>query len=531
MLPYSKKVLQHFNKPHNYGKMKSPDGVGKVGNIVCLKNSVILHSEIGMKEIKDFRVGDKVLSHDGLYHIVKRVIKEDCSDGLLEIQSKLGKNLVTEDHLIFALKLPCERKFAYSINKKKIFNQVAWHHAGDLKKGDLLVYPVPNFVEDVNKIKFNFKKSHYDFKSISIPNTIPINKEFLRLVGYYLSEGYITDVVSRMQVGFVFNSNEEFYIKDVARIVKNLFGLEAKFVRLLEKNACQIYFNSVFLVQIFKEYFGKGAQNKKLPDFMLWLPIEKQKSLIEGLWRGDGYINLKRESARAEFVSISVNLINQLKILLLRQGIVPSIYCEQEKTDLKGVKHQKAYRVHIGEIEYLKKISNILGKSFDIPEKRVNIHSWVENQYAFFPVTRVSKVNYAGKVFNLEVEKSRSFLSDSLCFHNCGDLMELSIKVAKNKKGQEIIKDVKFSTYGCLTAIASSSMLTDLVKGRTLEQAIDFDRKEIVQELGGLPPIKIHCSVLAGDALLEAIYDYLSKNKKPIPEKLVKRHQQLQKEK
>jgi len=113
----------------------------------------------------------------------------------------------------------------------------------------------------------------------------------------------------------------------------------------------------------------------------------------------------------------------------------------------------------------------------------------------------------------------------------CGDLMELYIKVAKNKKGQEIIKDIKFSTYGCLAAIASSSMLTDLVKGKTLKEAIDFDRQEIVKGLGSLPPIKIHCSVLAGDALLEAIYNYLSENKKPIPEKLTQRHQQLQKDK
>ncbi|MDD5750885.1 MAG: iron-sulfur cluster assembly scaffold protein, partial [Candidatus Pacebacteria bacterium] len=113
----------------------------------------------------------------------------------------------------------------------------------------------------------------------------------------------------------------------------------------------------------------------------------------------------------------------------------------------------------------------------------------------------------------------------------CGDVMRLYIKVGANAKKQEIIKDIKFETYGCLSAIASSSMLTDLVKGKTLEQALVFDRKEIVDELGGLPPIKLHCSVLAGDALLEAIHNYLSKNKKPIPEGLIKRHQQLQKEK
>jgi len=113
----------------------------------------------------------------------------------------------------------------------------------------------------------------------------------------------------------------------------------------------------------------------------------------------------------------------------------------------------------------------------------------------------------------------------------CGDLMKLYIKVAQNKKGQDVIKDVKFETFGCLAAIASSSMLTDLVKGKTLEEAISFDRKEIVNELGGLPPIKVHCSVLAGDALIEAIHNYLIKNKKPIPETLNKRHEQLDREK
>ncbi|MEK7173147.1 MAG: iron-sulfur cluster assembly scaffold protein [Patescibacteria group bacterium] len=113
----------------------------------------------------------------------------------------------------------------------------------------------------------------------------------------------------------------------------------------------------------------------------------------------------------------------------------------------------------------------------------------------------------------------------------CGDVMNLYIKVGKNKKGEDIIKDIRFETFGCLAAIASSSMLTDLVKGKTLDEAINFDRQEIVQELGGLPPIKIHCSVLAGDALLEAIFDYFNKNKMPISPQLKERHEKLRKEK
>jgi nitrogen fixation protein NifU and related proteins len=95
----------------------------------------------------------------------------------------------------------------------------------------------------------------------------------------------------------------------------------------------------------------------------------------------------------------------------------------------------------------------------------------------------------------------------------CGDVMRIYIKVGQNKKGQDIIKDISFETFGCLAAIASSSMLTDLVKGKTLEEAINFDRKEIVEGLGSLPPIKIHCSVLAGDALAEAIKNFQQNDK------------------
>lgn len=112
----------------------------------------------------------------------------------------------------------------------------------------------------------------------------------------------------------------------------------------------------------------------------------------------------------------------------------------------------------------------------------------------------------------------------------CGDVMWLYIKVAKNKKGKEIIKDVKFETFGCVAAISTSSVITDLAKGKILEQAMEINKDEILKSLGGLPPIKIHCSMLATDALSEAIYDYLSKNKRTISEKLQKKHEKIEKE-
>lgn len=113
----------------------------------------------------------------------------------------------------------------------------------------------------------------------------------------------------------------------------------------------------------------------------------------------------------------------------------------------------------------------------------------------------------------------------------CGDVMWLYIKVGKNKKGEEIIKDIKFETFGCVAAIATSSVITDLVKGRTLKEALSFTKEEIVKKLGGLPPVKMHCSVLATDALYEAIYDYFKKQKRKIPETLKKIHEKIEEEK
>jgi nitrogen fixation NifU-like protein len=112
----------------------------------------------------------------------------------------------------------------------------------------------------------------------------------------------------------------------------------------------------------------------------------------------------------------------------------------------------------------------------------------------------------------------------------CGDVMHLYIKVAKNEK-EEIIKDIKFETYGCVAAISTSSIITDLAKGKTINEALKITKDNIIKSLGGLPAIKYHCSVLAVDALVEAIYDYFLKNKKEILPDIQKKHEKIQREK
>jgi len=114
----------------------------------------------------------------------------------------------------------------------------------------------------------------------------------------------------------------------------------------------------------------------------------------------------------------------------------------------------------------------------------------------------------------------------------CGDIMTLYLKIGENKKGEKIIEDVKFETMGCVVAIANTSLLTTMVKGKKLEEALKIKKEDLLKKLGQpLPPFKIHCSVLAVDALKEAIYDYYLKNKIEIPEDLEKEHQRITKTK
>lgn len=101
----------------------------------------------------------------------------------------------------------------------------------------------------------------------------------------------------------------------------------------------------------------------------------------------------------------------------------------------------------------------------------------------------------------------------------CGDIMELYIKVDDG-----VIVDARFKTFGCGAAIATSSMVTEMVKGKTIDEALQISNQAVAEALDGLPPVKMHCSVLAEEALKLAIEDYMNRHGMPAPVKLRKHH-------
>ncbi|MCX6742254.1 MAG: iron-sulfur cluster assembly scaffold protein [Candidatus Pacearchaeota archaeon] len=109
----------------------------------------------------------------------------------------------------------------------------------------------------------------------------------------------------------------------------------------------------------------------------------------------------------------------------------------------------------------------------------------------------------------------------------CGDIMHVFIKV-KEIKGKDTIYQIKFQTLGCAAAVATSDVVIDLAKGKTIQDALKITNQDVVRELGGLPAIKVHCSLLAEQALSEAIYDYMIKKGKKVPKELEEKHKRNQ---
>jgi len=263
---YSEKMMEHFRHPKNMGEIENPDGVGTVGNPICVLPETDIITNDGRKDIARITTKDIVLSHDGGYHRVIRTYKRKYRGMVVTLKNKLGKISLTPEHHVLAA------KSFFIKNKDEMVD--LWYHANELKKGDILLYTEQN------------------------------NK-------YYL------------------------------------------------------------------------------------------------------------------------------------------------------------------------------------------------------PITEVKTWNYSGYVHNLGIEDTHSYVSESAILHNCGDLMTIYIKVKDNR-----LEDVKFKTFGCAAAIATSSMITEMAKGKTIDEALKITRDSVADALDGLPPIKMHCSNLAADGLHAAIKDYLSKKGK-----------------
>jgi 2-oxoglutarate/2-oxoacid ferredoxin oxidoreductase subunit beta len=400
----------------------------------CVLPDTTIHCNPSVKQIQQIAVGERVLGRDGKFHKVTEIISHIHRGRMFKFATKcFGETFATAEHPILVVKRSDRRKKLHNTSYDCV-----WKRADEIEEKDYLVYPIQKEEADLESITVDYNLSKKDTVSKKLPTEIQLDSDFLRLMGYYIAEGFVHD----REVCFTFNSNEAEYLEDVKAIMAKTFGLTSK--SLTKRNSTTLIFYSAPLGRLFEEWFGKGASKKKVPHFAMLLPASKQIELIKGMWRGDGCVI--GSQLRANFKTISKTLSEQMKTLLLRQGIVPIISVGKAY----GI-HKTSYSIQVVNDRDFVVLCKMLGNAQELAaHKGKPPSSIVQPDYILVPIRKIESFDYDGPVYNLEVEDVNSYVSENAILHNCGDFGILNaIQMALADMQLPIHKATIFSGIGC----------------------------------------------------------------------------------
>ncbi len=398
----------------------------------CVLPDTLLHCNPSVKQIQQLKVGERVLGRDGFYHKVSEVITHIHRGKIFKLVTKcFGTTYLTDEHPVLIVRREDPKRH----NEK--FDAI-WTRADEIEARDYLVYPIQKEEVDRSYIEVDYQLRGKDTVSKPLPNMIPINDDVLRLMGYYIAEGYVHD----REILFTFNSKETEFLDDVEYVMRKTFGLSG--TRTTKRNATTIAFSSAPLGRVFMDWFGHKSYNKRIPHFAMLLPPQKQKSLIQGLWRGDGWFSTGQ--MRGNLKTVSKLLSEQVKALLLRQGAVPTISVEKAH----GI-HRESYSIQVVNDRDFAILCNILDQKIDqIVHVGKPPSSVITPDYVMIPVREIESFDYDGPVYNLEVEDVNSYVSENAILHNCGDFgIVNAIQMALAEMEIPRHKAAIFSGVGC----------------------------------------------------------------------------------
>lgn len=415
---------------------------GAIGGKICFTPETLVKTECGFKEIKNIIKNENVYDHQCKLQNVNEVIKRNYNGKILKLKINGLKNplYVTPEHPLFTTKKDSKGK--RSLNNKGqnrcLPNLPIFKQAQLFKKSECLLIPVNTEVVDVEKIKFErkIKQKKYSGYNIyaGIPDETNIDFDFLNTLGWFIAEGS----TSRKQFQFSMHKDEAIDANIIANSLKKLFNKTSTIK--FNKNSCVLVGSSIVLSLFFNDMCGKLAANKKIPDFIMKLPIKKQTILLRALWSGDGCVRsmydkrTKKTYTRCSYKTVSLKLAKQVQELCFRLGFICSLKEEKYSTkklilnNKKESVRQTAYSVcidgedalafkHFMDFDELIEIKRNNIKQLSLQKEFVKID---DVTYAKRSITKIEEIHYKGYVYNLSVNNSHTYTANDIAVHNCG---------------------------------------------------------------------------------------------------------------
>lgn len=469
-----------LNSLYNHNKIKAMVSFTK-GEGFCVKDYTKVITQGGLKRIDNIQVGDKVLSHTGNFNKVTQTMNRNYSGYMYQIvpygghQMKEEKETFTPNHHI------------QIYNKGD--NSFTWKPVSEVSKDEYVCYPLQNFESDsvinhvnifdyINTrlitsnqhtspvddlfvengvIKYNHTDKTEKIKPIS--NKLNLNDQFGKLVGYYLSEGWVS--IDSGEIIFSLHENEEKSIAaEIIDSMNQCFGLtNYNIKKYSNKKAITVHFYSKIVSNFFKNFCGSNAKNKFISSVIYNAPFSFKSNLISSLLLGDGYITEKD----VEIQLVNNNVLRSLRHILFGLEIISTYRIDtirKEKKQYSGINFT-------GDINILKVINE---KSFN---KLINIindnHSFCSYSYKknkrenyiggrspfiledkiVFPIKEINKEYFGGKVYNIAVENDESYTLENFVVHNCRPLLEFASigkpVIVSNWSGQLTFLSPKYS--------------------------------------------------------------------------------------
>jgi formate hydrogenlyase subunit 6/NADH:ubiquinone oxidoreductase subunit I len=373
---------------------------------LCVAPETEVMTNPGIKAISEIKVGDRVLTHTGQYRPVTKVWEMIYTGPLYEIKV-LGKPLplvCTADHKVLAVRRQISTRLDGRLLRN--FEPVEMVFPRDLKVGDYLLTPIPKRIDDLKYVEIEIE-SHHEIKKL----ILKIDPDLFRLIGYYLSEGS-TNLESRA-TNFSFGSDEDDLISDASQLLQRYFAKDPR-VDMLRQHVANVRLGSKLAMKFFVQ-FGRGAENKFLPDWVLFASRDKQVQLIKGIFLGDGCVDNQPRQKYLNITTVSKLLANQIQLVLTRLGIVSTISVETQQSRLP------AYRINVFG-ESANELARMMDFHFDyVPTKSVaKFH--INSEFVFSPIERIGSKSVVDRmVMDITVENDHTFVGQGIAQHNCVD--------------------------------------------------------------------------------------------------------------